>query len=506
MKRMKHNKVILHMMGCLILTLMLSACGSSGSSLPQYDSAAVFSASPESQSAASDVDPQSEFTDAAEKFSEEQAGLLEDISEAEALLETVIGERFGNTMESEELYLLAVVAGEAEEIENLRYILDEARPVSEITVPDMGSDEQEIRQQAQDIREQEVMVRGLRDDIGNAMTEVYDSHQIWIEEEKQSEIIMVRAELGTRYHYTIYGVDPDTGEQRTVAEFNIPLSVTSNADNSKWQIYPMFLPGWNKRVPLRGMFSADYMYMAVSRYSQDTMECRAGYYREGEKLYYTDVTKSIGAVKGDFDEPVKQMAIGFTEGNQFVLADVPNIPNFYYDTAEWAFSQVDVSDNGTVVNSTLQAFNEADDFLMRGESWEWWPENCELTDWVDDTHCIINYPAESVGLMFGGDRIDRWDVRILDIETQETASFIPGESRSNWGGVISPDGKSVAFLSAPASGTGNAALYVTSIDGGEPRKLCESIPSQRGSTGYIITRPDSGKTVYFLLEWRKGKK
>lgn len=131
-------------------------------------------------------------------------------------------------------------------------------------------------------------------------------------------------------------------------------------------------------------------------------------------------------------------------------------------------------------------------------------ENWELTDWIDDTRCLINYPEDSVALMFGGDRIDRWGVRIFDVVTQESSSFIPGESRSNWSGVISPDGRSIAFLSAPTSGTGNAALYVTSVDGGEPVKILDNIPSGRGTTGYILTRPATNGTVYFLLEWRKA--
>ena len=428
------------------------------------------------------------FNDAVLDFSNAQSSLHEYIADTEALLETLTEEE--------------VV--DPEVLENLRNILEESKSATEISAPSMKSAVEEIEQQIQDILEQASAIWELCDNIEYSIALVNESHQLWIEE-NQTEIIMVRAELGNSYNYTIYGIDPETSTQRTISEFNIPVSVIANADNSKWQTYPMFLPGWRSSVPLKGMFSSDYMYIAVSRYSQETMECRAGYYREGEGLYYTDVSKSIGAVGGDFDEPVKQMAIGFTDDNQFLFADIPSIPNFfYYDTAEWSFSRVKVSDNGAVIDASSKPFDNADAFLMRGENWGWWPKNCELTDWIDGTHCLINYPEESVELLFGGDRIDRWGVRILDTEEQETTSFIPGESRSNWSGVISPDGQSVAFLSAPASGTGNAALYITSINGGEPVKISEDIPSGRGSTGYILTRPESQKTVYFLLEWRKA--
>lgn len=460
--------------------LLLAACGSSGDSAPDSNQVQIPPAT---------VDPhaivEEEFNSAVQSLSEVQTSLQERIPEAEKLLETVT-ERD---------------VDDPSVLENLRDIVINAIAILEVPIPEMKSDTEEIQQQIQSISEQENTVWDIYYGLDYAIEQIEESQQRWVKANR-SEIIMAKAELGSRYNYTIYAIDPETGEERTISEFSIPTSVIANADGSKWQTYPMFIPSYNSRLPLRGMFSTDYNYMAVTRYSLETGEYRAGFYKAGEGLYYTDVTKSIGAVGGDFDDPTVQLALGFTNSNQFIFADMTSAPGFFYNTENWTTYQVKVSDTGNV--SSQQSYNDLDAFLMAGDSWNWMGKNWELTDWIDDTHCLINYPEESVALMFGGDRIDRWGVRIFDMATQESSSFIPGESRSNWSGVISPDGRSIAFLSAPTSETGNAALYVTSVDGGEPVKILDNISSGRGTTGYILTRPATNSTVYFLLEWRKA--
>lgn len=484
----------------VLFILSLAGCGSSGDSAP-----APADTAPAAYAAASEdamEEAEREFNNAVEDYLEEEAVLLGYIQEAEEYLDTVTEEYMALP---EEKRIIAEIAGEidinTDSLEEFRSLLDSARAAVSDPVPEMQSDAETVRQQTQDIIDHTYQIRNLYMDMESNIEVVKEFQQFWAEMNK-TEIIMVKAELNTRYNYTVYGIDPETGAQRVIAEFSIPTSVTSNADGSKWQIYPMFIPGYSTRMPLRGMFSRDYQYLAITRYSLETGEYRAGYYKEGESLYYTDISKCVGAVGGDFDDPVKQMAIGFTEDGRFIFADMPSALGWYYDTSEWEFSQVETAGSAEVIKNSLKTYDSADDFLMRGDGWDWMEKNWELTDWIDDTRCLINYPEESVGLMFGGDRIDRWGVRVYDTETGETASFIPGESRSNWSGVISPDGKSVAFLSAPVNGTGSASLYIVPVTGGEPVKICEDIPSGRGSTGYTITRPASNTTVYFLIEWK----
>ncbi|MCM1046465.1 MAG: hypothetical protein NC417_13245 [Candidatus Gastranaerophilales bacterium] len=468
----------------VLFTLSLTGCGSSGASTPgpaSAEYAAAEYAGPAWEDGMEEAE--NEFESAVADYLDAQAVLLAYIQEAEAYLEIVEGQEVDDPLVPE----------------IIRIYVEDAKAAVEFTVPQMQSDAEGVRLQTQDILDRSdemwAMIPELEEflDLASATK---------LMEANKKEIIMVRAELNTTYHYTVYGIDPETGIQRIISEFDIPQSVTANADGSKWQTYPMFIPSYSTRIPMRGMFSKDYTYLAVTRYSLETGEYRAGCYKEGEGLYYTDISKCIDAVGGDFDEPVKQMAVGFTEDGRFIFADMPSAPGWFYDTSEWQFSQVKLADSSDAIKTSLQTYDSADDFLMRGDGWNWMEKNWELTDWIDDTRCLVNYPEESVGLMMGGDRIDRWGVRIFDTATQELTSFIPGESRSNWSGVISPDGETVAFLSAPANATGSASLYTVPLTGGEPVKLCEDIPSGRGSTNYIITRPSSGSVVYFLLEWK----
>lgn len=470
---------------CMILLVMLffslSACERAGDSSRGSNQTQTPPA----------VDPkimaEEEFRSAVQNLSDAQASLRERIPAAEELLETITEDE----------------VDDPSVLENLRDIAASATAILEVPIPEMESDSEEIQQQVQSVSEQENTTWDLFYGLDHAIEQVEESQQRWVESNR-TEIIMAKAEIGNKYNYTIYSIDPETGEERTISEFSIPGSVISRADGSRWTTYPMYIPTFGSRLPLRGMFSTNYNYMAVSRYSIETGETHAGFYKAGEELRYVDVTKSIGAGGSDFDDLTVQLALGFTDSNQFIFADATGAPaSFIYRTDYWTAYQVKVSDTGNV--SSSQSYNDLNTFLMEGDSWSWIGEHWELTDWIDDTRCLINYPEESVATL-GGIRIDRWGVRIFDTVTQELSSFIPGESRSNWSGVISPDGRSIAFLSAPARGTGNAALYVTSIDGGEPMKVLDNIPSGREhytTMGHILTRPTTEKTVYFLLEWRK---
>ncbi len=94
---------------------------------------------------------------------------------------------------------------------------------------------------------------------------------------------------------------------------------------------------------------------------------------------------------------------------------------------------------------------------------------------------------------------------LFDKNTSEKISLIPGEVRTNWSGVVSPDGKSVAFLSAGKSE--DAAIYSVPIDGGTPVKLCDGISTGRNAQSNVPSRVNDNGGVYgkggysFLLDW-----
>ena len=97
---------------------------------------------------------------------------------------------------------------------------------------------------------------------------------------------------------------------------------------------------------------------------------------------------------------------------------------------------------------------------------------------------------------------------ILDIATGETISYVPGDGRYSWCGVASPDGSTVAFLSAPKAGQEPPSLYTMSLNGGDPIRSPASFVfspayyySDDDCPAYAIY-PQSGATCVTLLEWR----
>ena len=135
------------------------------------------------------------------------------------------------------------------------------------------------------------------------------------------EIIMV-VYNGNTGDISIQSVNPENGEKNIISSFTFYQRVTSNSDGRKW-INQLSNIGCSGRAPLRGMFSKDYKYIAMTRMAEDTREFHAGYYDEENRFY--DATVAVDAVGGDFDEPVIQISIGFTEDGHFVFAELPEI-------------------------------------------------------------------------------------------------------------------------------------------------------------------------------------
>lgn len=95
-------------------------------------------------------------------------------------------------------------------------------------------------------------------------------------------------------------------------------------------------------------------------------------------------------------------------------------------------------------------------------------------------------------------------------ETGADTPLISNETRTSWSGIVSPNGKSVAFLSAPIN-DGDAALYVVPINGGDPVKICDSMAIGRTTAGNAGSRPNLLETgtisgnkqnIFFLLDWK----
>lgn len=317
-------------------------------------------------------------------------------------------------------------------------------------------------------------------------------------EKDDSEIILCEISGNPYRTYSIIGVDPNDGKRRTISAFSVEGSVTSN--DSKWLLYPLYFFNYST-APQKYSFSGDYKYIAVTRESYENGELHAGFYDENE--IFTDITELAGFVRGDFDKPVRQLAIGFTDDGQFVFADTVEL-NQVDDIKNWTFYQVRVSDNLNTIKNSLQQFNNVDDFLKYGEKWELPTNCCAISDVIDNDTLIIDYHDESVpGYAFDAKR----EIRIYDKISGNTRTLLSGDVRENWSGVINPSGDSIAFLSIPRSGNGNASIYTIPLNGGEPQKVCENI-SGADNKADPVTRPQRWFVNYsfshapILLDWK----
>lgn len=68
------------------------------------------------------------------------------------------------------------------------------------------------------------------------------------------------------------------------------------------------------------------------------------------------------------------------------------------------------------------------------------------------------------------------DSFIVDTAAQNVTEYIPGNSRNNWNGILSPDGTKIAFMSAPRGIYSPAYfpetdIYIIPIEGGDPVKV-----------------------------------
>lgn len=318
-------------------------------------------------------------------------------------------------------------------------------------------------------------------------------------EKDESEIILCEISGNPYRTYSIIGVNPDDGKRRTISTFSVEGSITSS-DGSKWRLYPLYFFNYSK-APQKYSFSSDYKYIAVTRESYENGELHAGFYDENE--IFTDITELAGFVRGDFDKPVRQLAIGFTDDGQFVFADTVEL-NQVDDIKSWTFYQVQVSNNLDTIKTSLQQFNYVDDFLKYGEKWELPTTCCAISDVIDNDTFIIDYHDEFVnGYAFDAKR----EIRIYDKISGNTRTLLSSDVRENWSGVINPSGDSIAFLSIPRSGNGSASIYTIPLNGGEPQKVCENIPGADNKVD-PVTRPQmwfilsSFSHAPILLDWK----
>lgn len=289
--------------------------------------------------------------------------------------------------------------------------------------------------------------------------------------------------------FTIISINPDTGEEKTIATFRLD-DYTKRWDSDVIAYYPMQRNSYSN---LRDRFSSDFSKMVATKYFAETNTGHAGWVDTSGKFF--DVTEALGeAAKSDFDIPQSYCGYGFTDNGLFAYCLIESQNDALGTTYRYRYAPLD-----NLTEGASWEINSYDDYIYHPERFAAGAKpliDCmRPTDWIDDSHVIIDNLWVHNGVRSLNTSNPIKSV-IFNLEDNSETEYIPGgNSRSNWSGVISPDGNMVAFLSQPATGNGNTKLYKMPLSGGDPVNVPLASETK-------IQSPNTNSIICTLLDWR----
>lgn len=268
----------------------------------------------------------------------------------------------------------------------------------------------------------------------------------------------------------IYSVDIETGESELIAE---------------WDFRPRqgdiiyYSPGAGFSCGHREWFTSDYSKIAVSMADSQNGQSCAGWIDVNGDFF--NVSEALGQLdRGDFDDPVAYLAVGFTDDGFFVYKQVSgsgaNGESSYHYVPANNVNPAEIQDG-----IPFPGYDEDGLNLSKGVF-----SKVTVSDYIGGSRYLIN-TSDGVS-------------QIFDTATGEKTGYVPGTSRFSWHGVLSPDGRQIAFMSQPKSGT-EKDIYIMPLEGGDPVKVPTDnfqLSSQQGcETGH-----DYGSQITVLVDWR----
>lgn len=228
-------------------------------------------------------------------------------------------------------------------------------------------------------------------------------------------------------------------------------------------------------------FNESYTKMAVNKIVFANSETHAGWVTNDGTFF--DVTEAVGmASQSSFSDAVKHQSLGFTDNGLFVFCDNSDQQNpKCYSVPVDNVSQNTIAE-GFVAPYSAHIMDYVDCISLYDV----------VSDWIDATHCIMTLrngnPTTSV---------------IFDTESGSETEYIPGNSRKNWHGRLSPDGTQVAFISAPLTGMESPDIFIVPINGGEPKKVAShSFIMTDTNVDFDFYSLSAGKNCCTLIDWR----
>lgn len=282
--------------------------------------------------------------------------------------------------------------------------------------------------------------------------------------------------------FTVSTLDPESGEQRVVSTFVFEYAVPIRAE--EFLLRPAIeLSRYSNYADL---FNEDYTAVAATKTFTGNEESHAGWMDQSGTFF--DVTEALGEQsQSDFDEPRHYEAVGFTPDGCFAYADVTE------GRPDATYYKVPL--DNLVPGASYEADGTNAYVMTDYQTWRWLAPYTP-TAWLDNSRFLACSARNSVSGV----------CQLFDASTRSITEFIPGESRDNWAAVIDPEKTTVAFLSAPQSGTDAPNIYLTSLDGSSsPTQLATefAVPyTRRASNGNVMTSITIGYIYCSLLEWR----
>lgn len=334
----------------------------------------------------------------------------------------------------------------------------------------VGCAEHKSAENSSTISNAESQPTGAQDDSATMPTEPEETQPA---EAKTSGLVIGNYTLTeTKGYVEIYLVSPDDGEIQQLFSVNLARRTDGTA---------FYLHGSARYASQRGLVSKDLSKIAITKLDINKNEWHAGWIdREGK---FWDITEALGLVpESDFEKLPQHAACGFTEKDEFVFMDNNNDKVYR------------VPVDSLNPESMIEGQETPECIELLGWPDTGWERNNRMpTDIIDGTYFLADYfhvsghYTESV---------------IVDATTEEATSYVPGDARHSWSGTLSPDGKQVAFLSALRDTHDTPTdLYVTTLDGGEPRKVEVDLPDSLKDVGLVKTDLIGMGTYVFIVDW-----
>lgn len=300
--------------------------------------------------------------------------------------------------------------------------------------------------------------------------------------EEIAGIIAMTSNIGTSFSFNIFSINPETGERTTLADLAFP---SEGADGGRAVIY---MPPVNEvnSSNVAEWVSQDFSKIAATKTYTDDTSSHAGWF-DANGIFF-DVTEALGLQsQSDFADPVYYTAIGFTEDNCFAYySTTGNVYERTYYIVPLDNLAPEAVQEGNPLADAKPIVRDSTDYYY-------------FTDWLDDTHYLADHCLNSCW--------HKTQSVIIDAASGSVEDYIPGDSRYNWNGIVSPDATQIAFFSVPKQGSSSPQLYVANLIDGEPVAIdveveFSSKAQERCPSFVLYPSPGLGGTCTVLLDWR----